>query len=119
LHGKLRPQIENIQSCAKDVKRVIALTKATSDRKEAESQEQERKLAAKHRRQMSIFASRSLESAREWQMQRNQELSSNFQGLSGQSCTNVDREKEKETPGLLVNVCVPNKFQSESQKATS
>lgn len=77
LRGKLRPQIENIQSCAKDVKKAIALAKAISDRKEEQSQEQERKLAAKHRSQLSIFASRSqkeLESARERQMQRDQDL---------------------------------------------
>ncbi|KAH9207096.1 hypothetical protein DL95DRAFT_484257, partial [Leptodontidium sp. 2 PMI_412] len=77
LRSKLRPQIESIQSCANDVKKAIALAKATSDRKEQECQEQERKRAAKHRKQLSIFASRSqkeLESTREWQMQRDQDL---------------------------------------------
>jgi len=81
LRGKLRPQIENIQSCAKDVKKAIALAKATADRREQGFQEQERKLAAGHRRQLSIFASRShneLESAREWRMQRDQDLLSEF-----------------------------------------
>lgn len=82
LRSKLRPQIENIQSCSKDVKKAISLAKATSDRKEQEFQEQERKQAAKHRMQLSIFASRSqkdLESAREWQIQRDQDLLSKFQ----------------------------------------
>lgn len=59
LRGKLRPQIENIESCAKDVKKAIALAKATSDQKEQEFQEQERRLATKHRKQFSIFASRA------------------------------------------------------------
>ena len=59
LRGKLHPQIENIESCAKDVKKAIALAKATSDQKEQEFQEQERKLATKHRKQFSIFASRA------------------------------------------------------------
>ncbi|KAH6725013.1 ankyrin repeat protein [Leptodontidium sp. MPI-SDFR-AT-0119] len=74
---KLTILIESIQSCANDVKKAIALAKATSDRKEQECQEQERKRAAKHRNQLSIFASRSqkeLESTREWQMQRDQDL---------------------------------------------
>ncbi|KAL5312949.1 hypothetical protein ACEPPN_019375 [Leptodophora sp. 'Broadleaf-Isolate-01'] len=74
---KLTVLIESIQSCANDVKKAIALAKATSDRKEQECQEQERKRAAKHRELLSIFASRSqkeFESAREWQMQRDQDF---------------------------------------------
>ena len=59
LRSKLRSQIEDIESCAKDVKRAIALAKATSDQKEQEFQEHERKLAIKHRQQFSIFASRA------------------------------------------------------------
>lgn len=85
LRSKLRPQIENIQSCAKDVKKAIALAKATSDRKQQEFQEHERELAAKHRKQLLIFASRSqkeLESAREWQRQRDRDLLSKFHRLS-------------------------------------
>lgn len=120
LRGKLRPQIENIQSCAKDVKKAIALAKAISDRKEEQSQEQERKLAAKHRRQLSIFASRSqkeLESARERQMQRDQDLLSKFHGLSYRSYINEDRGEENKTPGLFVNIRTPNEFPSDSQKA--
>ncbi|KAF8867309.1 hypothetical protein BDZ45DRAFT_795029 [Acephala macrosclerotiorum] len=77
LRSKLRPQIENIQSCAKDVKKAIALAKAISNRKEEQFQEQERKLAAKHRNELSLFASRSqkeLERASEWRMQRDQDL---------------------------------------------
>jgi hypothetical protein len=77
LRSKLRPQIDDIQSCANDVEKAIALAKATSDRKEQKIQEKERKLAAKHRNKLSIFASRSqkeLEEAREWQIQRDQEL---------------------------------------------
>jgi hypothetical protein len=83
LRGKLRPQIENIQNCGKDVKKAIALAKATSDRKEQELQEQERKLADKHRKHLSIFASRSqkeLESTREWQRRRDQDILSKFEG---------------------------------------
>jgi hypothetical protein len=101
LRGKLRPQIENIQSCAKDVKKAIALAKATSDRKEEEFREQERKLAAKHRKQLSIFASRSqkeLESAREWQLRRDQDLLSKFSRISCRSYINEDRGEENETP---------------------
>ncbi|KAJ8057801.1 hypothetical protein OCU04_008663 [Sclerotinia nivalis] len=73
LHGKLRRQIENIRSCANDVKKAISLAKATSDRREQEFQEQERKLATKHRKQFSIFVSQSqkeFERNREWQLQR-------------------------------------------------
>ena len=58
LRGKLRPQVENIHSCANNVKKVIKLAKVTTDRKEQEFQEQERKLVAKHRKRLSIFASR-------------------------------------------------------------
>lgn len=82
MRGKLQPQIESIQSYAKDVKKAIALAKATSDRKEQECQEQERKLAARHRNQFTLFTSRSqkeFESAREWQMQRDQDLLSRVQ----------------------------------------
>ena len=119
LRGKLRPQIENIQSCAKDVKKAIALAKVTSDRKEEEFQEQERKFAAKHRKQLSIFASRSqkeLESARERQMQRDQDLLSKFHGLSYRSYINEDRGEENETPGLFVNVRIPNELPSTRKK---
>lgn len=97
LHSKLRPQIENIESCAKDVKRAIALAKATSDRKEQEFQEQERKLATKHRDQWSIFASRSqkeFESARQWQIQREQDLLSKFHELSYRSTLTRTGEKK-------------------------
>ena len=83
LRGKLRPQVENIHSCANDVKKAIDLAKATSDRKEQEFQEQERKLAAKQRNQFSIFTFRyqkELENARDWQMRRDQELLSKFHG---------------------------------------
>lgn len=83
LWDKLRFQIENIQSCANGVKKAISLAKATSDRKEQEFQEQERKLAAKYRTQLSIFASHSqkeLESAREWKMQKDQGLLSKLHG---------------------------------------
>ena len=120
LRGKLRPQIKNIQSCAKDVKKAIALAKATSDRKQEQFQEQERKLAAKHRNQFSIFASRSqkeLESAREWQMQRDQDLLSKFHRLSCRSYINIDRGEENKTPGLFVNVRKLNELLSDSQKA--
>lgn len=98
LRSKLRPQIENIQSCAKDVKWAIALAKATADRKEEEFQEQERKLAAKHRKQLSIFASRSqkeLESAREG---RAQDRLSNVHSIPYRSCINENREAENGTP---------------------
>jgi predicted nucleic acid-binding Zn-ribbon protein len=77
LRGKLRPQVERMHNCANDVKKAIDLAKATADRKEQEFQEQERKLAAKHRTQLSIFTSRiqkELESATKWQMQRDKEL---------------------------------------------
>ncbi|KAH8680015.1 hypothetical protein BGZ60DRAFT_525207 [Tricladium varicosporioides] len=77
LRGKLRPQLENIQFCAKDVKKAIALAKATTDRQEQELQEQERKLADNHRKHLSIFASRAqkeLENAREQQRHRAQDL---------------------------------------------
>ncbi|KAE8454213.1 hypothetical protein EG329_005138 [Mollisiaceae sp. DMI_Dod_QoI] len=77
LHAKLSPHVDNIRVCAKNVKNAIALAKAISDRKEQESQEQERELAAEHRNQFSIFASRSQkkhERVREWQIQRAQEL---------------------------------------------
>jgi hypothetical protein len=120
LRSKLRPQIENMQSCAKDVKKAIALAKATSDRKEQEFQEQERKLAAKHRKQLSIFASRSqkeLESAREWQMQRDRDLLSKFHRLSCRSYINEHRGEENKTPRLFVNVRSPNELPSDSQKA--
>ncbi len=83
LHGKLSPHVDNIRVCAKNVKSAIALAKAISDRKEQESQEQERELAAEHRKQFSIFASRSqkkLERVREWQIQRAQEFLSKFRG---------------------------------------
>lgn len=120
LRGKLRPQVENIQSRAKDVKKAIALAKATSNRKEEQFQEQERKLAAKHRNEWSIFASRSQkehERAREWQMQRDQDLLSNFHGLSCKSYIDEDRGEENQTPGLFINVRTPNELQSDSQKA--
>jgi len=81
LRGKLRPQLENIQVCAKDVKKSIALAKATSDREEHELQEKERKLAAKHRKQLSIFTSRAqkeLENARESQRRRYRDRLSKF-----------------------------------------
>lgn len=84
LRSKLRLEIENICTCSKDVKRAIALAKATSDRKEEEFQEQERKFAAKHRKELSIFAYRSqkeLESAREWQIQRDLAILSRFLGF--------------------------------------
>ncbi|KAH8684390.1 ankyrin repeat-containing domain protein [Tricladium varicosporioides] len=77
LRGRLRPHIENVQICAKDIKTAIALAKAISDRKEEQFQEQERKLASIHRKQFSIFASQSQrehESFRKWQVQRDQEL---------------------------------------------
>lgn len=77
LRGKLRPQIENIQIYAKDVKKAIALAKATSDRKEQELQMQERKHADEHRKSLSISATRSqkeLENAREWQRRRDRDL---------------------------------------------
>jgi len=83
LRSKLGPHVDNIHSCAKDVKKAIALVKATSDRKEQEFQEQERELAAEHRKQFSIFASQSrkkLGSVRESQIQREQELLSKFHG---------------------------------------
>jgi hypothetical protein len=120
LRGKLRPQIENIQSCAKDVKKAIALAKAISDRKNEQFQEQERKLAAKHRKQLSIFVSQSqkeLETAREWQMQRDQDLLSKFQKLYCISYIDENRGEENETPGLFVNIRTPNKLPSDSQKA--
>ncbi|CZR67042.1 uncharacterized protein PAC_16941 [Phialocephala subalpina] len=101
LRSKLSPHVDNIHSCAKDVKKAIALAKATSDRKEQESQEQEREIAAEHRKQFSIFASRSrkkLECVREWQIQREQELLN-------------------ETLGLLVNVRISKELSSDSQKA--
>jgi len=84
LRGKLRPQLEKIQICAKDVKKAIALAKATSDRQEQELQERERKLADKHRKHLSIFSSRAqeeLESAREWQRRRDRDLLSKFEWL--------------------------------------
>ncbi|KAG9237982.1 hypothetical protein BJ875DRAFT_480792 [Amylocarpus encephaloides] len=77
LRHKLRPQIETIQNCANDVKKAIALAKATSDRKEQEFQEQERKRADKHRKLFSIFASQSqkvFDRNREWQLQRHQDF---------------------------------------------
>jgi hypothetical protein len=83
LRSKLRPQVENIHNCANDVKKAIDLAKAISDRKEQEFQEQERKLAAKYRKQLSIVTSRfqkELESAREWQLQRDQKLLSKSHG---------------------------------------
>jgi hypothetical protein len=99
LRGKLRAQVENIYSCAKDVKKAIDLAKATSDRKEQEFQEQERKLAAKHRMEFSIFTSRvwkELESAREWQVQREQEFLSKFYGsLSILNLTSTGEKKKK------------------------
>lgn len=97
LHSKVRPQVEMIHSCAKDVKRAIALAKATSDRKEEEFQEQERKLAAKHREQWSIFASRSRkehERARELQIQRDEDLLSTFHGLFYQFTLTSTGEKK-------------------------
>jgi hypothetical protein len=83
LHGKLRPQVEKIHSCAKDVKRAINLAKDIFDRKEQEFQGQERELAAKHRTELSISTSRfqkELESAREWQIQIHHMLLSKLQG---------------------------------------
>ncbi|MCJ1284327.1 hypothetical protein MMC26_003658 [Xylographa opegraphella] len=77
LRSKLRPQLENIQICAKDVKKAIALAKATSDRQEQDLQEQERKLADNHRKHLSNFTSRAqkeLENAREWQRRRDRVL---------------------------------------------
>ncbi len=77
LRGSLSPQIEDIRIRAKDVKKAIALAKATYDRKEQELQEKERKSAGQHRKKLSIFTSLSqkgLESTREWQIQRDQDL---------------------------------------------
>jgi hypothetical protein len=84
LRAKLRPQLENIQICAKDVKEAIALAKATSDRQEQELQEEERKLAGNHRHQLSIFTSRAqkeLENATEWQRRRDRDILSSFEWL--------------------------------------
>jgi hypothetical protein len=75
LRGKLRPQIEIVQSCSKDIKNAIALAKATSDRREQEFQKQERNFAMKHRKKFSDFVSKSqkdFESTKEWQLQRDQ-----------------------------------------------
>lgn len=77
LRSRLRPQIAKIESCSKYVKKDIALAIVVSDRKEHEFQEEERKLAAKHRKQFSIFESqttRKLESYTEWQLRTDQEL---------------------------------------------
>lgn len=120
LRSRLHPQIENIKNCAKVVKKAIALAKATSDQKEQEHQEHERKLASKHRKQFSIFASRAQkehESDREWQMQKDQELLSKFHGFFCRSHIDEDRGEENETPRLFINVPVPNEFPSDSQKA--
>lgn len=84
LRGELSPQIENIKICATDVKRAIALAKAIYDRKEQEFQEEERKLAEKHRTILSIFVSQSqkeLESAKERQKRREQDRLSKFKTL--------------------------------------
>lgn len=81
LRSKLHPQIENIHRCSHDVKEAIALAQAASVRKEQEFQEQERNMAADHRKGVGIFMSRSqneLESGREWRKQRNQQLLSKF-----------------------------------------
>jgi hypothetical protein len=77
LRSKLGPYVDDIHSCAKDVKKAIALAKVTSDQKEQRFQEQEREHATKHRKDWLSFASRSqkeLESTREWQIQRDQDL---------------------------------------------
>jgi hypothetical protein len=99
LRSKLSPYVDNIHSCAKDVKDAIALAKAISDRKEQEFQEQERELAVEHRKQFSIFASRSqkkLENVREWQIQREQELLSRFHGcLTDFTLTRTGEKKMK------------------------
>ncbi len=81
LRGELGPQIENIERCSKDVEKSIALAKAMYDRREQELQEQERKLAAKTRTKFAIFMTetqKELESARQWQIQRDQNLLSRF-----------------------------------------
>ncbi len=98
LRGKLCPQVENIRSCANDVEKAIALAKATSDQKEQEIQEQERKRAAKHRKQLSIFTSRFLkenESAREWRMQKDQDLLRKFQSFLVDLIISRTGEKKK------------------------
>lgn len=120
LRGKLRPQVENIHSCANDVKKAIDLAKATSDRKEQEFQEQERKLAARHRKRLSIFASRcqqELESAREWQMQRDQELLSNFHGsLIGRILTRTGEKNMKLLDSLSMYAYQKNFHQTRKKR---
>lgn len=117
LRSKLRPQIENIQSCAKDVKNAIALAKAISDRKNEQFQEKERRLAAEDRTRLSIFVSRSqkeLENISEWRRQREQDLLSMFYGLRCKLYTNDNSGEEGETPGRFVNIHAPNKLLSGS-----
>jgi 1,2-phenylacetyl-CoA epoxidase PaaB subunit len=120
LRSKLRPQVENIHSCANDVKKAMDLAKATSDRKEQEFQEQERKLAAKHRKQLSIFASRcqkELESAREWQMQRDQELLSKFHGsLIDLTLTRTGEKKMKLLDSLSMYAYQKNFHQTRKKR---
>ena len=67
-----------------NVKKAITLAKAASDRREQEFQKQERRFAAQHRKQLSIFVSRSqkefekLEILKELQMRRDRDLLSKF-----------------------------------------
>ena len=120
LRGKLRPQVENIHSCANDVKKVIELAKVTTDRKEQEFQEQERKLAAKHRKRLSIFASRcqkELESAREWQIQRGQELLSKSHGsLIDLKLTRIGEKKVKLLDSLSMYAYQKNFHQTRKKR---
>jgi len=77
LRDKLRPQMHSIDRCAQDVNEVIALAKATYDRREQEFQKQELDLAAKQRNKLSKLAIQSqgeLENLKELQIQRDQEL---------------------------------------------
>lgn len=109
LRSKLRPQIENIESCANDVKKSIALAKATSDRNEQELQEQERSVAEKHRKELSIFAFRSqkeLENARDRQLRIDQELNRE----SHYYLTNIILTKTEKRKMKLLNSLSTYKF---------
>lgn len=112
LRSKLQPQIKNIQSCSNDVEKAITLAKFKSDRREQEKQEQERKLSANHRKEISIFASQTRKkdrSIRERQIQSEQELLSRYLARC-QYHANKDRREEKTTSKLFINIQIPNKL---------